>query len=170
MATPFVDFRPAQVMGDKEAYVCYYVIDPTNDKLKRMRIRCSRIKNPRERAKYATLLCAEINRKLYNGWNPLIGEDSASTKRVSIGPRTEPPSATDMHPLTGNGSPSRPNFCPIGSPSQPPHLHSATPLAVSGHSSQHPCGGTSPSHLICFSASPHPCGGTSSNQLLTPNS
>ena len=84
MATPFVDFRPAQVMGDKEVYVCYYVLDPTNDKLKRMRIRCNRIKNLRERAKYATLLCAEINRKLYNGWNPLIGEDSASTKRVSI--------------------------------------------------------------------------------------
>lgn len=84
MATPFVDFRPAQIMGDKEVYVCYYVLDPTNDKLKRMRIRCNRIKNPRERTKYATLLCGEINRKLYNGWNPLMGEDSISKKRVSI--------------------------------------------------------------------------------------
>ena len=84
MAIPFIDFRPAQVMGDKEVYVCYYVIDPTCDQLKRRRIRCNRIRNPRERAKYAALLCAEINRKLYNGWNPLIGEDSASTKRVSI--------------------------------------------------------------------------------------
>lgn len=84
MATPFVDFRPAQIKGDKEVYVCYYVLDPTNDKLKRMRIRCNRIKNPRERTKYATLLCGEINRKLYNGWNPLMGEDSISKKRVSI--------------------------------------------------------------------------------------
>lgn len=84
MATPFIDFRPAQVMGDKEVYVCYYVLDPTSDQLKRMRVRCNRIKNPRERTKYATLLCAEINRKLYNGWNPLIGGDSAPTKRVSI--------------------------------------------------------------------------------------
>ena len=84
MATPFIDFRPAQVMGDKEVYVCYYVLDPTSDKLKRMRIRCNRIKSPRERVKYATLLCAEINRKLYNGWNPLIGEASTSTKRVSV--------------------------------------------------------------------------------------
>ena len=84
MATPFVDFRPAQIMGDKEVYVCYYVLDPTNDKLKRMRIRCNRVKNPRERTKYATLLCGEINRKLYNGWNPLLGEDSTSKKRVSI--------------------------------------------------------------------------------------
>ena len=65
-------------------YVCYYVLDPTNDKLKRIRIRCNRIRSPRERVKYATLLCSEINRKLYNGWNPLVGEDSLSTKRVSI--------------------------------------------------------------------------------------
>ena len=65
MATPFIDFRPAQVMGDKEVYVCYYVLDPTNEKLKRMRIRCNRIKNRREQRKYASLICAETNRKLY---------------------------------------------------------------------------------------------------------
>lgn len=84
MTTPFIDFRPAQVMGNKEVYVCYYVVDPTKDKLKRMRVRCNRIRNTRERSKYATLLCAEINRKLYNGWNPLMGEDPAAAKRVSI--------------------------------------------------------------------------------------
>ncbi|MDD6185642.1 MAG: hypothetical protein PUB29_08470 [Bacteroidales bacterium] len=84
MPTPFIDFRPAQVMGQKEVYVCYYVVDPTSDKLKRMRIRCNRIRNPRERTRYAALLCSEINRKLYNGWNPLIVEDSAASKRVSI--------------------------------------------------------------------------------------
>ena len=84
MAIPFIDFRPAQVMRNKEVYVCYYVLDPTNDKLKRMRVRCNRIRNRREQLKYTALLCAEINRKLYNGWNPLIGETSASTKRVSI--------------------------------------------------------------------------------------
>lgn len=84
MATPFIDFRPAQVMGDKEVYVCYYVLDPTNEKLKRMRIRCNRIKNRREQRKYASLICAETNRKLYNGWNPLLGGDSAAKKRVSL--------------------------------------------------------------------------------------
>ena len=84
MATPFIDFRPAQVMRNKEVYVCYYVLDPTNDKLKRMRVRCNRIRNRREQLKYTALLCAEINKKLYNGWNPLIGETSASTKRGSI--------------------------------------------------------------------------------------
>lgn len=84
MATPFIDFRPAQVMGNKEVYVCYYVLDPTNEKLKRMRIRCNRIKNRREQRKYASLICAETNRKLYNGWNPLFGGDSAAKKRVSL--------------------------------------------------------------------------------------
>ena len=84
MATPFIDFRPAQVMGNKEVYVCYYVVDPTSDKLKRMRVRCNRVRSPRERTKYATLLCAEINRKLYNGWNPLINEEPISSKRLSV--------------------------------------------------------------------------------------
>ncbi len=84
MAIAFINFRPAQVMGNKELYVCYYVLDPASDKLKRMRIRCNRVKRPRERLKYANLICAEINRKLYNGWNPLTGEESTSTKRASI--------------------------------------------------------------------------------------
>ena len=83
MATPFIDFRPAEVRKNKETYILYYVLDPTTDKLKRMRVRCNRVKSPGERKRYTALLCAEINRKLYNGWNPLIGEEAA-TKRVSI--------------------------------------------------------------------------------------
>ena len=84
MAIAFIDFRRAQVMGDKELYVCYYVLDPASDKLKRMRIRCNRVKCPKERKRYTALLCAEINRKLYNGWNPLTGEESSGKKRLSI--------------------------------------------------------------------------------------
>ena len=83
MATPFIDFRPAEVRKNKETYILYYVLDPTTDRLKRMRVRCNRVKSPGERKRYTALLCAEINRKLYNGWNPLIGEEAA-TKRVSI--------------------------------------------------------------------------------------
>lgn len=84
MATPFIDFRPAQVKRNKETYISYYVLDPTSNQLKRMRIRCNRIKNRREQAKYATLLCFEINRKLYGGWNPLTGEDPAERRNISI--------------------------------------------------------------------------------------
>ena len=84
MATPFIDFRPAEVRKNKETYILYYVLDPTSDKLKRMRVRCNRIKNRREQLRYATLLCAEINKKLYSGWNPLTGEDSSAKKCLSI--------------------------------------------------------------------------------------
>ncbi len=36
MATPFIDFRPAEIRENKETYI-YYVLDPASDKLKRMR-------------------------------------------------------------------------------------------------------------------------------------
>ena len=84
MPTPLIDFRPAEVKRNKELYVCYYVLDPATDKLKRMRVRCNRIKNRREQARYATLLCTEINRKLLSGWNPLTGDDPALRKKVSV--------------------------------------------------------------------------------------
>ncbi|MCR4856913.1 MAG: hypothetical protein K5890_01770 [Bacteroidales bacterium] len=84
MATPFIDFRPAEVRKNKETYILYYVLDPTSDKLKRMRVRCNRVKSPGERKRYTALLCAEINRKLYSGWNPLTGEESTPMKRASI--------------------------------------------------------------------------------------
>ncbi|MBQ6070991.1 MAG: site-specific integrase [Bacteroidales bacterium] len=85
MATPFIDFRPAQVMRNKEVYVSYYVLDPSSDSLKRMRIRCNRIKGRREQARYAARLCAEVNRRLYNGWNPLTGgDDTGPRKKVTI--------------------------------------------------------------------------------------
>ena len=84
MATPFIDYRPAQVMRNKEVYVCYYVLDPTSNRLKRMRIRCNRIKDRRARSRYAALLCTEVNRKLCNGWNPLTGEDPGTRRNVTI--------------------------------------------------------------------------------------
>ena len=28
MATPFIDFRPAEVRKNKETYILYYVLDP----------------------------------------------------------------------------------------------------------------------------------------------
>ena len=84
MATPFIDFRPAEVRKNKEIYILYYVLDPTTDKLKRMRVRCNRVKSPGERKRYTALLCAEINRKLYSGWNPLTGDESTPTKRASM--------------------------------------------------------------------------------------
>lgn len=84
MNTPFLDFKPAEVKRNKEVYVAFYVLDPTNEKLKRIRIRCNRIKNRREQYIYASRLCFEINKKLYEGWNPLTGENPAAKKKVSL--------------------------------------------------------------------------------------
>lgn len=80
MHNPILEFRPARVVKGKETYVTYYVADPTTDNLKRMRIRCNHIRSPRERMRYANALCAEINRKLYGGWNPLTGENPAERR------------------------------------------------------------------------------------------
>lgn len=84
MNTPFLDFKPAEVKRNKEVYVAFYVLDPTNEKLKRIRIRCNRIKNRKEQERYASRICLEINRKLYEGWNPLTGENPAAKKKVSL--------------------------------------------------------------------------------------
>lgn len=66
----FVDFRPAEVVSKKETYVTFYVLNPYTQKLDRKRIRCNHIKGQKERLKYARLLCAEVNARLYEGWNP----------------------------------------------------------------------------------------------------
>lgn len=73
MQNLFLEFRPARVVHGKETYVSYYVVDPVTDSLKRMRVRCNHVKGSRERMRYASALCSEINRKLYSGWNPLTG-------------------------------------------------------------------------------------------------
>ena len=84
MSTPFIDFLPAQVVSNKEVYVSYHVLDPISGKFKRRRIRCNRIKNRRERLRYAQLVCAETNRRLYRGWNPLTGEGEAERKPITV--------------------------------------------------------------------------------------
>ena len=81
MNAHFLDFKPAEVKRNKEVYVAFYVLDPTNEKLKRIRIRCNRIKNRREQYIYASRLCFEINKKLYEGWNPLTGKIQQQRKR-----------------------------------------------------------------------------------------
>lgn len=80
----FIDFRPAEIAGGKETYVCYYVLDPCTNKLHRMRIRLNHIKPKKERLQYARLLCLKINQKLYAGWNPLIGASGNSHIKMSL--------------------------------------------------------------------------------------
>ena len=84
MKNLIIEFRPAKVVSRKETYVSYYVVDPTTDSLKRLRVRCNHVKGRRERLKYATALCTEINRKLFNGWNPLTGTEPSEKRNRNL--------------------------------------------------------------------------------------
>lgn len=84
MVLSLINFRPAQVMGIKEVYVCFYVSDPATGKLKRVRIRCNRIKDKKEQKRYANVLCAKINSMLYKGWNPFMSVKEMPNENPTI--------------------------------------------------------------------------------------
>jgi site-specific recombinase XerC len=70
-------FSPAQLYTGKEWYVGYKVENPATGERVRKRIKLNRIQNLAERRKYAKRLIDNINRKLYDGWNPFL-EDLAN--------------------------------------------------------------------------------------------
>lgn len=85
MPKMFVNFRPAEVFHNKkETYIYYYVINPMTNKMERKRNRFNHIKGQQERLKYARMVCAAINQKLYEGWNPFYDE-IASEANMTLG-------------------------------------------------------------------------------------
>lgn len=76
MATFFSDFRPAEYHAGKSSYVAFYVINPDTGNLVRKRIKVNRVTRGQKRDKFARTLCCEINRKLYEGWNPYLENDA----------------------------------------------------------------------------------------------
>ena len=70
----FIDYRPAEVVSNKETYVEYYVLNPYTGVLVRKRIRCNRVHGKSERMKYARMLCQTVNSKLFDGWNPFFDD------------------------------------------------------------------------------------------------
>lgn len=68
--TPFVQFIPAQLFTGKTWFVQYSVVNPYSGQMVRKRIKINRIKEMKERRRYAKRLIGEINLKLYSGWNP----------------------------------------------------------------------------------------------------
>lgn len=72
MAMIFSDFRPAEYYAGKTSYVAFYVINPETGNLVRKRIKVNRVARGQKRDKFARTLCCEINRKLYEGWNPFL--------------------------------------------------------------------------------------------------
>ncbi len=73
----FKTFVPAQLYkGKNRWYVLYYALNPQTGKLHRKEIRINRIRSLSERKRYALKLIAEINSKLYQGWNPFLEQEA----------------------------------------------------------------------------------------------
>ncbi len=73
---PFIDFVPAEVKettGDNWRIV-FYARKPGTNEMKRFRRRVKKIAGNQNRMRYARRICAEINKKLYEGWSPFIND------------------------------------------------------------------------------------------------
>lgn len=79
MSTVFIDYLPAELRENKEWYVRYYVKNPATEKLHLKKVKLTRIKSIKERRKYGKRLVLEINKKLEQGWNPFLEQESAKS-------------------------------------------------------------------------------------------
>lgn len=78
-ATEFIDFIPAELRETKTWLVVYYVKNPFTEKLEMVRHRVKPLKSITERRKLGKRLAANINKKLYAGWNKFIDESSTKS-------------------------------------------------------------------------------------------
>lgn len=75
----FVDFIPAELRESKTWLVIYYVKNPFTDKLEMVRHRVKPLKSITERRKLGKQIAANINKKLYTGWNKFIDESKTKS-------------------------------------------------------------------------------------------
>lgn len=69
---PYCHYKTCTLSTGKDWFVSFYVLDPSNEKLKRIRIKINREKSFVKRKKIAALIMEAINQRLALGWNPLI--------------------------------------------------------------------------------------------------
>ena len=67
-----IDYRSCKLTEGDEWFISFYVKNPATGKLKRIRIKCNRIPQIRERRKVAREMMTAIDRRLALGWNPLM--------------------------------------------------------------------------------------------------
>lgn len=65
-----MQFRPAEYYPGKDSYVGFYAYNPNTMQLERVKHRVNHI-SEKQRKKYAMVMVDQLNRKLYQGWNPL---------------------------------------------------------------------------------------------------
>ena len=72
------DYRPAKLQRSKADWrIIYYVKHPVEDKMIRFRKRVKAFDSVKERLKYADLPIDKINRKLIQGWNPILDQQNS---------------------------------------------------------------------------------------------
>ena len=79
-----VSYIPAVLQTNKDWIIVYYVLNPTKGKLEKKRKRVPVHKRIAERKKMAARIIATINKKLEQGWNPIIEDEAPKTlSRIS---------------------------------------------------------------------------------------
>lgn len=80
----FVDFKPAEIHDVPSCTtIVYYAKNPSTGLLERQRVKLNHIRDKRERLKYGRMMVQQINRQLYEGWNPIV-EKSGFSKLVTV--------------------------------------------------------------------------------------
>ena len=80
----FVDFRPAEIHDNASSTtIVFYAKNPSTGLLERQRMKLNHIHDKRERLKYGRMMVQQINRQLYDGWNPVV-EKSGLSKVVTV--------------------------------------------------------------------------------------
>lgn len=80
----FVDFRPAEIHDNASSTtIVFYAKNPSTGLLERQRMKLNHIHDKRERMKYGRMMVQQINRQLYDGWNPVV-EKSGMSKVVTV--------------------------------------------------------------------------------------
>lgn len=80
----FVDFKPAEIHDTKSGtLIVFYAKNPMTGLLERQRVKLNHIHDKKERLKYGRLKVQQINRQLYDGWNPVL-EKAGFSKVVSV--------------------------------------------------------------------------------------
>jgi integrase len=80
----FVDFKPAEIHDVPSCTtIVFYAKNPSTGLLERQRVKLNHIHDKRERLKYGRMMVQQINRQLYEGWNPIV-EKSGFSKLVTV--------------------------------------------------------------------------------------
>jgi hypothetical protein len=71
-ATEILSYVLAQLSRGKILRMYFYALYPQSNTMKRVVVKCNRVKQPSIREQYAKAFVHEINIKLAKGWNPFL--------------------------------------------------------------------------------------------------